>query len=147
IRDLGSALIAAANPLDNLAILSLMRSPLVGVSLDGCIRSAASAKELNKPVLDIITESPTLDDADMRRVSEMLRWLLPVSEIADRVPAWEVLSRIMAETQVDHRFALAQNSSQLIANSRKLLAIAIENREMSAAEFGDWITHRQSIRI
>ena len=147
IRDLGSALIAVADPLDNLAVLSLMRSPLVGVSLDGCIRCAAVARESNKPVMDVLTEASTLDETDARRVSEMLRWVIPISEIADCVPAWEILSRIMADTQVDLRFALAPNAAQLIANSRKLLAIAMENREMSAAEFGEWISRRQSIRI
>ncbi|MDQ2987179.1 MAG: UvrD-helicase domain-containing protein [Armatimonadota bacterium] len=147
IRDLGSALLAAANPYDNLSLLSLMRSPLVGISLDGCLRCAAIARETNKPILAVVGEATTLDDIDGKRVSEMFRWLIPLSESADRLPAWEVLSRILADTQADIRFALAQNASQLIANSRKLMQIAMENREMSAAEFGEWITNRQSIRI
>jgi ATP-dependent exoDNAse (exonuclease V) beta subunit len=147
IRDLGSAMQAAANPLDNLAMLSLLRSPLVGVSLDGCLRCAALAPETKKPVLDLLMENAALDENDATRASEMLRWLLPIIDIADRVPAWEVLSRILADTHADLRFALAPNSAQLIANSRKLLTIAMENREMSAAEFGEWIANRQSIRI
>jgi ATP-dependent helicase/nuclease subunit A len=147
IRDLGSALLAVANPNDNLAMLSLMRSPLVGVSLDGCMRCASVARESSKSVIGVVMEAAALADEDATRVSEMLRWLLPISEVADRVPAWEILSRILADTQADARFAFAQNASQLIANSRKLLSIAIENRAMSAAQFGDWITNRQSIRI
>lgn len=147
IRDLGSALLTVANPFDDLALLSLMRSPLVGVSLDGCIRCASVSRETGRSVLEVISEADSVDDEDAQRVSEMLRWLLPISEISDRVPAWEVLSRILADTQADQRFALAQNASQLIANSRKLLLIAMENRTMSASEFGEWVTNRQSIRM
>lgn len=147
IRDLGSALLVAANPFDDLSLLSLMRSPLVGVSVDGCMRSAALAREMGKPVMIALMQSAPLDETDAKRWSEMLRWILPLAETADRIPAWEVLSRIMADTQADLRFAMATNASQLIANSRKLLQIAMENREMSAAEFGEWITNRQSLRI
>lgn len=147
IRDLGSALLAAANPLDDLALISLMRSPLVGISLDGCMRSASLARDSSKPIMTTLMESTPLDEIDSKRWSEMLRWLLPLSQTADRVPAWEALSRVMADTQADLRFAMATNASQLIANSRKLLQIAMENREMSAAEFGEWISNRQSFRI
>jgi len=147
IRDLGSALLAAANPLNDLALISLMRSPLVGVSLDGCMRSASLAREMGEPIITTLTENTLLDETDGKRWSELLRWLLPLSRMADRIPAWEVLSRVMADTQADLRFAMANNASQLIANSRKLLQIAMENREMSAAEFGEWITSRQSYRI
>ena len=147
IRDLGSAMMAVANPLDSLSMLSLLRSPLVGVSLDGCMRCASLSRETGKPVLDLLMENTALGDTDATHASEMLRWLLPIIEIADRVPAWEILSRILADTQADLRFALAQNAAQLIANSRKLLSIAMENRSMSAAEFGEWIANRQSIRI
>jgi len=147
IRDLGSALSVAANPLDDLALISLMRSPLVGISLDGCMRSAALARDVGKPIMETLMESTPLDETDAKRWSELLRWLLPLSQTADRVPAWEVLSRVMADTQADLRFAMANNASQLIANSRKLLQIAMENREMSAAEFGEWISNRQSFRI
>ena len=147
IRDLGSAMQAVADPRNNLALLALMRSPLVGVSLDGCLRCAAASREGGKPVIELIMEASALDDEHAARSSEMLRWLLPIVEMADRVPAWEVLSRILADTQADLRFALAPNAGQLIANSRKLLSIAIENRAMSAIEFGEWIANRQSIRI
>jgi ATP-dependent helicase/nuclease subunit A len=147
IRDLGSAVSAAADLRDNLALVSLMRSPLVGISLDGCMRCAAEARDSGAKVIDIVMKGSSLSDDDLKRASEMLRWLLPISETADRVPAWEVLSRILADTQSDLRFALAENAAQLIANSRKLLLIAMENRQMSAAEFGEWITSRHSIRI
>lgn len=147
IRDLGSAMLTVANPLNNLALLSLLRSPLVGVSVDGCMRCAALSQESGKPVMDLLMEKTALDDNDATRASEMLRWILPIIEIADRVPAWEILSRILADTQADLRFALAPNAAQLIANSRKLLTIAMENRDMSASEFGEWIANRQSIRI
>ncbi|MEO7453546.1 MAG: UvrD-helicase domain-containing protein, partial [Fimbriimonadales bacterium] len=147
IRDLGSALTASANPYDNLAMLSLMRSPLVGVSFDGCLRCADAARSAGKAVYDVVIESESLDDSDAVRVGEMLRWLIPITEIADRVPAWEVLSRILADTMADQRFAISESSSQLIANSRRLLSIAIENRTLSAAEFGDWIANRQSVKI
>jgi ATP-dependent exoDNAse (exonuclease V) beta subunit len=147
IRDLGSAVSAAANLRDNLALISLMRSPLVGVSLEGCFRCAAEARETGRAVVDILFQGSSLSDTDIKRVSEMLRWLIPASELADRVPAWEILSRILADTQSDLRFALAENAAQLIANSRKLLSIAMEKRQMSAAEFGEWITSRHSIRI
>jgi superfamily I DNA/RNA helicase len=111
------------------------------------MRSATFARENGKPIMEALLESPPLDETDTKRWSELLRWLLPLSHNADRVPAWEVLSRVMADTQADLRFALASNASQLIANSRKLLQIAMENREMSAAEFGEWISNRQSFRI
>ena len=145
IRDLGSALQAIAEPNDNLALLSLLRSPLVGLSLDAVMQLGLDARSQNKSVYSLLPDI-CFTREDTMRLQQFLSWFTPLAGKADRIAAWEALSEIFAATLIDARFAQILGAEQLIANSRKLLSIAIERRDLDARGFGDWIAAQQKIR-
>ncbi|MBA3726578.1 MAG: UvrD-helicase domain-containing protein [Armatimonadetes bacterium] len=138
IRDLGSALLALADPDDNLVLLSLLRSPLVGVPLEICVGLALKARESSDSVWDLIRTS--------EEFSVFVGWFQPLSERSGRLRAWEVLAEIFAATNLDARFAMMPSKEQLIANGRKLLSLAMERREVGPWEFGEWIGAQGRIR-
>ncbi|MGI8923792.1 MAG: UvrD-helicase domain-containing protein [Fimbriimonadales bacterium] len=138
IRDLGSTLLALAYPDDNLILLSLLRSPLVGVPLEICVSLALKASESSNSVWDLIRTSDEF--------SEFVGWFQPLSERSCRLRAWEVLAEIFAATNLDARFAMMPSKEQLIANGRKLLSLAMERRELGPWEFGEWIGAQGRIR-
>jgi ATP-dependent exoDNAse (exonuclease V) beta subunit len=139
IRDLGSALQALSDPSDDLALLSTLRSPLVGIPLDDCIALGLAARNSRAPVYSVIPNHSFSDDA-RTRITEFLGWFEQLSTRVDRMSAWEVLAEVYAAVDLDARFAMTKDKEQLVANSRKLLTIAMDQRNVGAGEFGDWLS-------
>ena len=139
IRDLGSALQALADPSDDLAMLSTLRSPLVGIPLDDCIALGLAARNSEGTVYSQIPKH-SFSEAARTRIAVFLGWFEQLSLRVDRMSAWEVLAEIYAAVDLDARFAMAKEKEQLVANSRKLLSIAISQRNVGAGEFGNWLS-------
>ncbi len=152
IYDLASAIRALCNPHDDLALLSTLRSPLVGISLDGICRLRLSAMERGISVWQLLSEpSPNggllpLSEGDEEALSGFLRWFRTMSAYASQMSAWEVLSEILVQTQLDARLSFLPHSRQLIANARKLLEVAGERKDLSPMAFAEWIDRQQRLR-
>ncbi len=169
IYDLASALRAMCEPSDDLALLSFLRSPLVGLSLDGVIRLGLDANKERQSVWHLLRTLKTdrrltIDDPgqsavagrksavgrihpdDAQTISEFLEWFEPLSRSADRMSAWQALTEVSAATSLDARFAMLPARRQLLANARRLLEVASERREMSPRAFADWISAQQRLR-
>lgn len=145
IRDLANILEALSNPQDEFALAALLRSPIVGVSLDSVVRLTLDAQELAKPFLKALEDAENLPEEDQKLVSRFLEWFSPLSRHADRLTAWEVLSEVFGRTDYLERVAADHNPQQALANIRKLHRQAIENHNLSPTEFAEWIRHVQSI--
>jgi len=146
IYDVTSALLACCDPSDNLALLSLLRSPLVGVSFDAIVSLALRSKELEVPVFELLVKEPFADD-DRKAIANLLEWFVPLSKTAPFRQAWETLSEIFAKTHLDLRFSKMPKPAQLLANARKLLSIAMEGREMDSKRFADWIENQRQMKV
>ena len=140
VRDLANTLRALADPYDDFALLATLRSPMVGLTLDSIIQLG-----LNSPVVDALeTFEPALVE-DLPRVAAFLKWFKPLSKIADRLSAWEVLSEIYAQS--DYLPALARRSTgdQMLANARKLLTLATQDPELGPLEYAERIREIQDL--
>jgi ATP-dependent exoDNAse (exonuclease V) beta subunit len=146
IYDVTSALLACCDPSDNLALLSLLRSPLVGVSFDAIVALALRSRELEVPVFELLIKEPFADD-DRKAIASMLEWFVPLSKTAPFQQAWETLSEIFAKTHLDLRFSKMPKPAQLLANARKLLSIAMEERDMDSKRFADWIENQRQMKV
>lgn len=147
VRDISNLLLAVCNPLDDLALLSALRSPLVGLSIDSIFRIAMHESRRSENIWGVIQHSDVDLPADDRsKLSEFLSWFEPLSKVADRFAPWEVLTAIYQSVHIDARLVCAPNSSQLIANSRKLLSFAMERRGMETRSFAEWLSNMQKIR-
>lgn len=145
IYDVASALIAVCDSSDDLAHLSLLRSPIVGISLDGIAKIAIEANERDVSVRELI-DTVSLDEVDTSRLATFLKWFKPFAERAPFLQAWQTLAELHALATLDARFAILPDAAQLIANFRKLLDIAFERQEMNSIEFAHWIENQQGMR-
>ncbi|MEA2553279.1 MAG: ATP-dependent helicase/nuclease subunit, partial [Fimbriimonadaceae bacterium] len=141
IRDIANALVALTNPYDDFALLATLRSPFCGLSLDSV---ALLAKR--RPVIEGLSSyvPPVPEEAD--KIARFLRWFEPISRYADRLPAWEVLSEVLAVSEYMETLAKRRNADQLLANVRKLLALASQEPELGPAEYAQRIREIQNLK-
>jgi len=130
IRDLANCLEAAVDPYNDLSMLNLLRTPTVDLSLDSIVLLAN-----HKPVIEALAKFDPPIAEDREKLDRFLAWFMPLTEFADRVPAWEILSEIFGVSDWLVAVAKRPNGMQELANVRKLLALASERTDLYAAEF------------
>ena len=141
IRDVANTLRSLGNPYDDYALLAMLRSPVVGLSLD-----SISLLAQKKPVVDsLATLHPTVAE-DAARIERFLTWFTPLREIADRIPAWELLGQFLATSDYLASLASRRNGSQQIANVRKLLRLAASEPELTSLDYAEQIREIQILR-
>jgi ATP-dependent exoDNAse (exonuclease V) beta subunit len=149
VRDLAATLRALVDPTDDLAYLTVLRSPMADLSLDGIVELALMAqpdqaqsaeptgdpaeKPDPKPLSQIEYEPRHTED--LAKYEKFSAWFEPLQKEAGRLPAWEVLSAILAESGYLETMASRLEGKEAIANARKLLRMACEKPTLSAAEF------------
>lgn len=144
IRDLANAMHAATDPWNDYALLALLRSPIVGLSLDSIVLLARE-----RPVWESLPKfleagPPIGEDAALLR--DFLAWFEPLTYDADRLAAWEVLSEILSRTRFFEVLAERRFGRQSIANVRKLLEIASKEPGVDAGTFAERIREIQLVR-
>ena len=141
VRDVANALRATADPFDDFALLALLRSPIVGLSL-GQHRSACKAEASGGGAEQF---APPVDE-DVPKLQRFLGWFGPLKAYADRLSASELLGLIFARSAYLEELAKRRNSAQLLANVRKLLSLVAAEPELNPAEFAERIRTIQEIR-
>lgn len=139
VRDLANLLDVLVRPESDLALLALLRSPVVGISLDGIVKLANAHRESRRAMGWRLSEDADLDEDDAERLEQFLSWYDPLQKYADRLAAWEALAEVFRLSPYLERIAHQPNGRQALANARKLLELAIEDRELGPAEFAERI--------
>lgn len=141
VRDLANALTSLCDSTDRHAWLAFLMSPFVGLSLDSGV--------LLSQMPDIpggLAEFIPPVDGDASKLAESLEWISQLRLIADRVPAWELISELLAKTPFMERLATRPGGRQQIANVRKLLQLAVQQPLLGALEFAEKIREIQALR-
>ncbi|MBX3118011.1 MAG: UvrD-helicase domain-containing protein [Fimbriimonadaceae bacterium] len=141
VRDLANVLCSLADPQDNFALLATLRSPIVGLSLDSIVLLSQET-----PLVDKLHSFEAQSSEDAERIAEFLAWWKPLTAYADRLAAWEVLSKVFANSPYLPNLAKRSNASQLLANVRKLLRLAAAHPELNAGDYAKRIREIQEIR-
>lgn len=134
IRDIANALTAITNPYDNFSLACLLHGPLVGVSPDTILLLGN-----DEPIIEKLKNWTTPVKDDQPIIQRFLEWFEPLSQFADRVPAWEILSEISIQTELMRKAAQKPDREQVLANIRKLIAEATARPELNASEFAQLI--------
>lgn len=142
VRDLSNALRAAADPLDDYSLLAALHSPVAGLSLDAVVQLAADGPG----VLARLEPERLSNDDDQAKLSQFLTWFIPLQRVADRLPAGEALAEIFAASPFLANMARREDGAQAIANSRKLLALALSEPELGPGEYAERIWETQEVR-
>ncbi|MEI7576977.1 MAG: UvrD-helicase domain-containing protein [Armatimonadota bacterium] len=131
VRDICNTLTALADPENRFALIACLRSPVCELSLDTTVMIGAFE---GKP----FDFQPELAE-DQAKFERFKKWFLPLRELSDRLPAWEVISQIMAESDLLQNLATRQERRKRIENVRKLLVMAAAKPELNALEYAAMI--------
>ncbi|CAN5504066.1 hypothetical protein BH11ARM2_BH11ARM2_12050 [soil metagenome] len=140
IRDVANALRALSDPCDGFALLATLYSPIGGLSLDSIV--VLAAKEDPCEAIDTFDAVLERDKEPLERFRE---WFLPLRGFADRIPAWEVLSELFAQSPYLENLARRPDAEQRLANVRKLLTLAAADPTKGPLRFAEEIREVQRL--
>lgn len=133
VHDIANSLQALTDPSDDFALLAMLRSPVVGLSLDSMVMLSGEG-------VDGRLESTALpSEEDRGKLAQFLEWYRPLAGYAERMPAWSVIASVVNDSPLLNNLAGAPNRAQAIANVRKLLTLAVSKREMGPIAFAEHI--------
>ena len=138
VADLRHWLAALANPRDELAVYSMLSSPLAGLSLDAVALIGLHARETRRDVWRTVSElnglSGELPDRDRRRLERFVTLFEAERRSAPQVSLETLIHRAISETGYDRHVLSLPAGGRRMANVRKLMRMA---REYEAEEGRD----------
>lgn len=143
-RDLANGLQVCTSPHDDFALASFLLSPYIQISYDALITitSQLNGESIWHTIDTTELELPAEDQAKLKRFKE---WFGVLIQVADRLPAWEVISELFHRTPVMENIGSHPNRVQIIANMRKLLRDAAKNKDILCTEMAT--IFRQTVDI
>jgi ATP-dependent exoDNAse (exonuclease V) beta subunit len=155
VADLRHWLAALANPLDELAVYSVLASPLVGCSLDALALVGIASRRAGRGVWRTLREAgsngllDSLPEADRRRVTDFVGRFEAERRAAPGISLETLIDRAITLTGYDRRVLPLPAGDRRLANVRKLMRMA---REYEADEgrdlrgFIDFVAERDLIQ-
>ena len=155
VADLRHWLAALANPLDELAVYSVLGSPLVGCSLDTLALLGIASRRSRRDVWWTLRDAgsngllDSLPERDRRRVADFMTLFEAERRAAPGVSLETLIDRAITLTGYDRRVLPLPAGDRRLANVRKLMRMA---REFEADEgrdlraFIDFVAERDLIQ-
>lgn len=136
VLDLLLALRAIRDPLDDIAVMGVLKSPFGGVR-DETLLMLARARERGSMVdaAARVAADGSLAPDEAERLARVASMLSRYAALRDRLPAAEMLDRLLAESGYIAALALSDGGAQAIANLRKLRRLLESARDRSLGEF------------
>jgi ATP-dependent helicase/nuclease subunit A len=139
VSDLRHWLSALANPLDGLAVYSLLASPLAGLSLDAVALIGLHARRSARDTWWVVSEPPdellaVLPEADRRRLAAFVQRFVAERRVAGQVALETLIDRAVTGSGYDRHLLALPGGIRRMANVRKLMRMA---REFEADEGRD----------
>jgi ATP-dependent helicase/nuclease subunit A len=139
VSDLRHWLSALANPLDGLAVYSVLGSPLAGLSLDAVALIGLHARRngrdpwwaVSEPADDLLAVLP---EADRRKLAAFVERFEAERRVAGQVALETLIDRAVTGTEYDRHLLSLPGGIRRMANVRKLMRMA---REFEADEGRD----------
>ncbi|RYG85562.1 hypothetical protein EON77_05335, partial [bacterium] len=75
------------------------------------------------------------DPLDEEKLERFRGWFPGLVALADHLPAWEILGRVLAQSDLIENLAREPHRDQAIANVRKMLTLATHTPEIGLADF------------
>ena len=153
IRDLLNILIAIDTPMNDVALLSTLRSPMVGADTDTLGKLAKLARNFSSqnenppqngrlkgrfplyPALKKLISCETLPGAEQEKLTQIVTIIEELREVEDRLPVGHLLEKLISATRYDARLLCRPGGRRRLANIRKLLQIANADPVMGVREF------------
>ena len=125
VQDLCCHLGALANPRDEVALLGLLASPLVGLSSDALARLAMARRRTHDALWDALHDPELeLPSADRERLTAFQGWFAAEREHAPRLGLDDLLRRVVTRTGYDLHVLALPGGARRLANVHKLMRLA-----------------------
>ena len=127
VADLRAYLAALANPLDELALYSVLASPLGGVSLDGVATIGLRAKRARKAAWRALEDGEALEglgDADRAAAERFAARFAAERVAAPRLSLEALIDRFVTDSGYDLAVLAMPGGERRMANVRKLMRLA-----------------------
>ena len=138
VVDLVSYLRTLANPRDEVALYSVLASPLVGVSVDALVMLGAASRRSGRNLWWVIEDPEELLEGlspeDNERLARFASWLRSERMRAARAGVEELVERVLDRTGYDLELLALAGGQRRLANVRKLMRLG---REYEAAHGPD----------
>ncbi len=152
IKDLMNFLTAIENPLQDIPLASVMRSPMFQINDSTLFWLARFAKKENKyaplfralKTLDAISEIDPLELQKLRDFKVFLRELLNTKE---KLSVSETIEHILARTQFDLYVLGLPDAKRHFANLKKLIDLARGLEEREIIHLGDFVRYIKGLEI
>lgn len=151
VRDLVFALTVVDSPTNDIAVAAVLRSPMVGVSMDTLYACALEAQKMGKGtplwagVKQWLENSATVADAEA--VREFVSLVESLQQKRAMLDVAQTLASLIDQTQYEARLLCRPEGKQRVANVRKLLQMAAESRQMSIAQFVEMVNELERIAL
>jgi ATP-dependent exoDNAse (exonuclease V) beta subunit len=153
VGDLRAYLAALANPLDEMALTTLLASPLAGVSLDAITLARMRAKRSGRDLWWTLREDDTLAGAvpprDRERLAAFVDRFARQRAAAARLSLEDVIDRAVTESAYDRVVLAMPGGERRLANVRKLMRLARRfeaDRGRDLRRFIDHLDERELLR-
>jgi len=130
IRDLANMVHVLTGSSELVHLLAALHSPIIGLSLDACVRIAASDDPF--VALASLEAESSDDELAIRLIKD---WMIPLREFGDRMTAWELVAEILFATPYLTELARRPDKDQRLANVRKLQSIAASDLNLTGRQF------------
>ncbi len=131
VIDLVAYLRALANPREEEALITVLVSPLVGISLDGLVALMAAAHGAGRDPWWVIREPEgrmhELPADDQERLAQFATWFAPERLLASGVGVAELIERAIERTGYDLAMLAMPGGPRRLANVRKLMRLGREH--------------------
>lgn len=128
VRDLLQTLIYITSPFDDMALLTSLRSPFVGLRLDPILKLFQLSEETKSrslhALLPQLLNAETLTSEERQRLLRFVNITEALRAQQDRMPPGQILERLITQTNYDICLLVRTAGRRRLANMRKLLQMA-----------------------
>lgn len=143
VVDLVAYLRVLANPRDEESLLTVLVSPLVGISLDGLVALMAAAHAAERDPWWVIREPDgrldELASEDRARLERFAGWCAAERRLTAGVGAAELIERALELTGYDLTMLSMPGGPRRLANVRKLMRLAREHETAAGPDLGGFL--------
>ncbi|RIJ98038.1 MAG: hypothetical protein DCC46_12130 [Armatimonadetes bacterium] len=141
VRDIANALLSLYRPEEDVALLSTLRGPFAGVSVDSIALLAQ-----NGHVFEALSSFEPAVESDKEKIAKFLGWFGPLQARVHRLLAFQALAELLAASPYLPNIARKPRAGQVLANVKKLLRMAAERPHLDPFDFVDWVREIRELR-
>lgn len=141
VLDVANVLEALIEPTNDFALVAVLLSPFVGLSLDSVVRLTA-----RRPVYNGLDTAHLEDESAREKLAAFRHWFDRQARLIDRATAWETVAALYSQTPFLNGLARQPDARQALANVRRLLTMAAKEPDIGPVEFAQQIRELRTTR-